>query len=128
MLICLVCLEEKKGTMNNMKKTIICLVTIFSLLVITGCSKSNNLVGTWKGNTNDGLKTTFKFEKNGNVKYENEYGFASDGTYKIDGDTVTITLKSWNESKKYEFKIKDKKLSLTATDKYSPSYKDMVKE
>lgn len=112
-----------------MKKIVICLVTLLSIVLITGCgSKTNELVGTWKGATNDGLKTTFTFKKNGDVKYDNEYGFTSEGTYEIKDEIVTISLKSWDAAKKYKFEIKDKKLSLTAQDKYSPSYTDLVKE
>ena len=112
-----------------MKKIIICLVALLSLVLITGCgSKKNELVGTWKGETNDGLKTTLTFKKNGDIKYENEYGFDSEGTYEIEDEIVTINLKSWSETKKYKFEIKDKKLSLTAQDKYSPSYTDMAKQ
>lgn len=111
-----------------MKKLVICLVAVFSLLLITGCGKSNKLVGKWDGATNDGLKTTFEFKKNGDVSYSNEYGFNSEGTYKIKDDVVTITLKSWSEAKEYKFEVKDNKLSLTAQDKYSPSYKDMSKK
>jgi len=112
-----------------MKKIVICLVALLSLILVTGCgSKKSELVGTWDGETVDGLKTTLTFKKNGDVKYENEFGFDSEGTYKIKGEIVTISLKSWNEAKKYKFEIKDKKLSLTAQDEYSPSYKDMVRK
>ena len=111
-----------------MKRIIICLIALISIVVVTGCGKTNDLVGTWKGETNDGLKTTFTFTKGNDVKYENEYGIKSEGTYEIEDDIVTINLKSWNEDKKYKFEIKDKKLTLTAQDKYSPSYTDMIKK
>ena len=73
-------------------------------------------------------KTTFVFEKGDKVSYENQYGIKSEGTYKVDGKKVTIKLKSWDQEKVYEFEVKDDKLDLTATDKYSPSYKGMEKK
>ena len=112
-----------------MKKVLGCLVLVCLLVLVTACGgKSNALVGTWEGKTNDGLKTTFEFKKGGDVKYSNEYGFDSEGTYEIDGNMVTINLKTWSEAKKYKFEVKDKKLSLTAQDQFSPSYKDMAKK
>ena len=111
-----------------MKKVLVCLVAVLSLVIVTGCGKSNKLVGTWEGKTNDGLETTFEFKKNGDVNYKNEYGFDSEGTYEIDGNIVTINIKTWSQAKKYKFEVKDKKLSLTAQDQFSPSYKDMIKK
>ena len=111
-----------------MKKFLMSVVAVFALVLVVGCGKSNGLVGTWKGATNDGLETTFTFEKGDKVSYENQYGIKSEGTYKIDGDKVTINLKSWDQEKVYKFEISGKKLNLTATDKYSPSYKNMEKK
>ena len=106
---------------------------VASLFIFAGCGSSNKLVGTWKGLT-DGesrdmqIETTFKFEKNGDVSYSNEYGITSDGTYEIKDDKVVISLETWSESKTYEFKVDGDKLSLTATDVYSPSYSEMKKQ
>lgn len=111
-----------------MKKFLMSVVAVFALVLVVGCGKGNALVGTWEGATNDSLKTTFTFEKGDKVSYENEFGIKSEGTYKIDGNKVTINLKSWDKEKVYKFEVKDKKLSLTATDQYSPSYKDMIKK
>lgn len=112
-----------------MKKLLISLVALFSIAFTVGCgSKGNALVGTWDGETVDGLKTTFKFEKGDKVSYENQFGIKSEGTYKIDGDKVTISLKTWDKEKVYKFEVKNNKLNLTATDKYSPSYKEMEKK
>ena len=99
-----------------------------------GCGKSDKeLVGTWKGLT-DGdsrenqIETTFTFKSGGDIAYENEFGIKSEGTYEINDNKVTITLESWDQPKVYEFKVDGDKLSLTATDKYSPSYSEMVKQ
>ena len=111
-----------------MKKFFVSALCMIALVLVVGCGKSNVLIGTWKGSSNDGLKTTFVFDKDKKVSYENQFGFKSNGTYKIDGNKVTINLKDWNKEKVYEFVVKNKKLSLTATDNYSPSYTDMIKQ
>ena len=111
-----------------MKKILGTLVTVCFLFLVVGCGKSNKLVGTWEGATQDGLKTTFVFNKDNTVKYDNEYGFNSTGKYEIKDSKVTITLESWSQPKVYEFEVKNGKLSLTATDQYSPSYKDMKRK
>ena len=111
-----------------MKKFLLSVVAVFALVLVVGCGKSSPLVGKWNGDTNDGLNTTFTFEKGDKVSYENEFGVKSEGTYKIDGDKVTISLKSWDKEKVYKFEVKGSKLTLTATDKYSPSYKNMEKK
>ena len=118
-----------------MKKKYLLLTILFvSLFVFVGCGKSDNeLVGTWKGLT-DGesremqIETTFEFKSNGNVSYSNEYGIDSTGTYEIKENKVDIKLESWDKTKTYEFKVENDKLSLKATDVYSPSYSEMVKQ
>lgn len=111
-----------------MKKVFLSLIVIVAVLFVSGCGKTNELVGTWNGDTNDGLNTTFEFKKGDKVSYLNEYGITSEGTYKIKDDIVTIDLKSWSEAKNYKFTIKKGKLSLTAQDSYSPSYTNMIKK
>ena len=110
-----------------MKRFLVCMIAIVSLFLVTGCGKKA-IVGTWEGATTDGMKTTFEFKSNGDVAYDNEYGFDSTGTYKIKGNIITIELKSWTKAKEYKYEIKDNKLSLTAQDDYSPSYKDMKRK
>ena len=98
-----------------MKKKLLLISVLFvSLFVFAGCGGSDNeLVGTWKGLT-DGesrdmqIETTFTFKSGGDVVYSNEFGLESIGTY--------------------EFKVDKEKLSLTATDVYSPSYSEMTKQ
>lgn len=109
-----------------MRKILVSFVAIISILLLTACG-SNKIVGTWVGHTQDGLETTFIFEKDGTFKYDNEYGFNSEGKYTIKDNIITIELKSWSAKKEYKFAIKNNKLDLTATDQYSPSYKGMEK-
>ena len=110
-----------------MKKTLLSFVAAFFVLLLVGCGKSNKLIGKWTGKTNDGLKTTWVFEKKDVVKYENEFGIKSNGTYKITDNIVTISLESWSNPIDYEFDIHDGKLYLTAQNKYSPSYDGLTK-
>ena len=110
-----------------MKKIFGALVTVCFLFIVVGCGKSNKLVGKWEGATEDGLKTTFVFNKDNTVSYENEYGFDSIGKYEIKDNKVTISLESWSDDKVYEFKVDGKTLDLVSTDKYSPTYKGMKK-
>lgn len=118
-----------------MKKKIFLISLFFvSLISLVGCGKSaDKLKGTWKG-LSDGesrdyqIDTTFKFDGNSNVEYENEYGIKSKGTYEIKDNKVTISLETWDSKKEYEFTINDNKLSLKATDVYSPSYSELIKQ
>lgn len=110
-----------------MKRILVCLIAVISIFLVTGCGKGS-IVGTWEGASSDGLKTTFEFKKDGTVAYDNEYKFASTGDYTIKGDILTIKLESWEKTKEYKYEIKKNKLSLTAQDDYSPSYKDMEKK
>lgn len=109
-----------------MKKIITFVVLFASVLLLTACG-GNKLIGTWEGTANE-MKTTFTFKSGDKVEYKNELGINSTGTYKIKGEEVTIKLEAWDKEKVYKFEVKNNKLSLTATDSYSPSYKDMEKK
>lgn len=111
-----------------MKKYLFSLMLILCVVTLVGCGNKNKLVGTWEGKTEDGMKTTFEFKKDGKVNYDNEYGFKSSGTYTTKDNKVTIKLESWDKEKVYEYKVENKKLSLKATDKLSPSYDSMTKK
>ena len=109
------------------------LVLVAMLFVLTACGKKEekkpDIIGTWEGKTEDGLVTTFVFKDDGNVEYSNEFGFESKGTYKLDGNKVSIDLEMWDgQAKVYSYEIKDGKLNLTANDEWVPSYKDMERK
>ena len=109
-----------------MKKNIAYVVLFASVLLLTACG-GNKLIGTWEGTSNE-MKTTFTFKSGQKIEYANELGIKSNGTYKINKDEVTIKLEAWEKEKVYKFEVKNNKLSLTATDGYSSSYKDMEKK
>ena len=113
-----------------MKKSLLLVTTLLiSLFVLVGCeSKDNELVGTWKGHSNEieeqfQTKVTFIFENEGKVTYISDYGTNVVGKYKIkDGNTVTIDVSAWDKAKEFKFKIYDGKMDLIAQDDHSQSY------
>lgn len=117
-----------------MKKKYLLLIAIFTFtFVLVGCGKSSELEGTWKGLT-DGesrdtqMETTFTFKSGGEVEYKNEFGITSTGKYELKDNIVVIDLETWDKAKEYEYKVDGDKLSLKATDVYSPSYSELVKQ
>ena len=108
--------------MKNMKKVLVSVLLCLSLVFITGCG-SDKLKGTWSKATGDELNAIFTFDGKGEVTYKNDF-YENKGTYTIEDNKVTIK-DIWSDNKVYEFTIKDDKLTLKATDNYSPSYKDL---
>ena len=115
---------------------VVAIVAVIAIVAISvGVKKANDnkpekkIIGTWQGETNDGMDTAFVFNEDKTVEYYNEFGFDSKGTYEFKEDTkISIKLESWDKEKVYILKFKDKdRLSLEATDEYSPSYKEMKK-
>lgn len=109
-----------------MKKVLAGIVLCLSLFLVTGCG-SDKLKGTWSGAEKDELKAVFTFDGKGKVTYANQFVEGKEGEYTIKDDKVTIKY-VWTDDKTYKFTIKDDKLSLTATDNYSPSYKNLKKK
>ena len=108
-------------------------LTVFSLvivaLVLVGCGKKDNeLVGKWSKAEGDELEAIFTFNSDGTMTYDNAFISASNGTYEIKDDKVTMTVEIWSAPKEYKFEVKDGKLTLTAQDGLSPSYTNLVKE
>ena len=113
---------------NTIKIMAIAILLGIALTILTGCN-FDTIVGTWEGATQNGIKTTFTFGKDGNVTYSNEYGIESEGTYELkENGIITITLQSWEKPKEYRYEVKNNKLNLRASDNYSPSYIEMEKK
>ena len=101
-------------------------VLIASMLILAGCGK-DKLAGKWSDAVDDMYNATFEFDGKGNVTYVTEYAEGK-GTYKIKDDKVTISLDIWTKPIEYKFEFNDKKLTLTATNGYSPNYKELKKQ
>lgn len=110
------------------------LLTVCSLIIIlaismcclAGCGK-DKLAGKWSNAVDDIYNAVFEFDGKGNVTYKTEYAEGK-GTYTINEDKVTISLDIWTKPIEYKFEFNDKKLTLTATNGYSPSYKELKKQ
>ena len=110
-------------------------IGVILILGLTGCgandtgmgnaTSNNDLLGSWSGeSTNNQMCTlTFteeKFTSECTGVFNKTYDFS--GTYKVDGNTVTITSDDTGKETKYEYEIKEpegllkKRLSLNAID------------
>ncbi len=113
-----------------MKKLIPLLLLLAMLLTLAACGGGDALKGTWvdKGSEEGDVEKTWVFNGRGVARFQvPEWRTDSEGTYSVDGDTVTIMMPAWDEEKVYEFRLEGDSLTLTATDEYSPSY-DMVRK
>lgn len=115
-----------------MKKILAITLVLAILFSFAACGgKKDVLSGKWEGSSAD-TPATWTFD-DGKCKLSLDYGsdfiMDNEGTYKIDekAGTVTIEMKLWDEAKVYEYKLDGSKLTLTATDEFSPSY-DLTKK
>ncbi len=110
-----------------MKKVILSLLILCSVLFITGCGKKNELLGTWEGMSSSKYLTTIEFKKDGKMFYKNKNEtkgteFESNGKYTIKDDVLTIELEKWDTGIEYNYKIENNKLSLIAKEDARPNY------
>ena len=103
-----------------MKKTVaLCLVisTLAALvLTFTSCGGNGNGINgtyTYKDDTY-GLETTYKFSGSNKVTALS-VGMSFDGTYKLDGDTITISLDTLGENT-YSFARNGKNIIIEGTE------------
>ena len=96
---------------KSIKKICLCLSLIVITIVMSGCGKSDSIIGTWENN-NDGVvndNISYKFNRNntGTYKY---YTDKIDFTYEDRGNKVVITMN--NETIEHDYSIKDGILTL----------------
>ncbi|MGI6497373.1 MAG: DUF5640 domain-containing protein [Oscillospiraceae bacterium] len=92
------------------------------MMLLSACGGGGDaLKGTWAGRSND-MEVTWTFDGKGGCKTENEYGIKDEGTYTIDGSNLAIKMSMWDDEIKYQFKIDENHLSMTAEESYRPSY------
>ncbi len=82
-------------------------VLLIILALLTGCSTS--LKGTYTGTTDIGLPVTLVFSE-GNVQMNTMGLFTMNGTYKVSGNTVEITVNMYGETQTIRGGIKGKQL------------------
>lgn len=113
-------------------KFILSVMLMFSIVLsFTACgggggssdSKGDPLKGKWEGvSIGDDMKTTFTFDGKGKCKMENEFGLKSDGTYTVDGSSLTVALEIWDNDQSFTFEKNDSDLTLTNDEDHRPSY------
>ena len=77
---------------NNMKKVIaFTLVAVMALAMLVSCGGSkNDILGKWKGEE-AGVEAVYEFKNDGTVEIT-AMGFTMTGTYKVEGDTLTMGI------------------------------------
>jgi len=92
-----------------LKKRIIGIICVLSILVISACSKADEeIVGVWEDNLL-GL-ANYEFKKDGKFTIDVDDELI-EGKYKMKGDTLTLTVD--DETRKVKYSIEDDILTLT---------------
>lgn len=94
-----------------MKKLLVIMVALMPLLMFTACGGDDNsdndvansfIVGTWSTTNNyGGSNGSITFKSNGTVSYS-EGGDSDNGTYTVNGTTLTIKWRNSGETINYE--------------------------
>lgn len=106
----------------RMAKKAISLVAVLVLAMSLVACGDSGIVGTWSM-TEDGVTSSFTFEKDGTCK-ASAMGLEMSGTYKTDGDklTITISLLGMESSQECTYKIDGNKLTITDEDNQTVTY------
>lgn len=95
---------------RNIKRFGILFLSTFLLIIMTGCGKSEGLVGTWNYYDEVSKSTKgdiyYKF-KDGNKGSYTFYGDEKEFTYEDKGNKVTISYKNTTVPNEYEYRIED---------------------
>ena len=90
--------------MKISKKMMALLLALMMVLSLTACGGNKDaLAGTWSADLGDDGVITWMFDGKGKCTMENAY-MKQDGTYSIEDDQLTVTLESWNMTKKNQTK------------------------
>lgn len=89
-------------TTKKLTATLLLLALVFAL---AACGGSKDAVaGTWTGDLGlDGV-VTWTFDGKGGCTMENEFA-KQEGTYKLDGDQMSVKLENWDEEVVYTFAV-----------------------
>ncbi|MBQ6043502.1 MAG: hypothetical protein IJL41_05110 [Clostridia bacterium] len=98
-----------------MKKVIaFTLVAVMALAMLVSCGGSkNDILGKWKGEE-AGVEAVYEFKNDGTVEIT-AMGFTMTGTYKVEGDTLTmgIEMMGVNDESTAKFKIEGDTLTIS---------------
>lgn len=116
--------------MKLMKKTLLrsILAAVLSLTMafaLTAWGGGDALKGTWSGDVPDWGKVTWTFDGSGKCTQTSDL-MTMEGSYKIDGDQVTITLVEGTDLV-FDFTINGDNLNLDNVSEYAQDY-DLTKE
>lgn len=74
--------------MKTMKRILALLLVLAIVFAFAACSKKDQIIGKWKASDDDYYMT---FEKDGTLVMSGD-GMSFEGTYKVDGDKLTMTI------------------------------------
>lgn len=96
------------------KRAFALLAVLVLAMSLVACGGSK-LVGTWEA-TSNGLAVGYTFEKDGTCK-ANLLGLTLEGTYKTEGDNLTITMSFLGQESTdtTKYKVEGDKLTMTST-------------
>ena len=104
-----------------MKKIVALVLITAALLSLAACGSKDALAGTWSADLGDDGVITWTFNGKGKCTMENAY-MKQNGTYTIDGDQLTVKLKSWgDDASTYTFSVDGSSLTLNENTGYGIS-------
>lgn len=97
-----------------MKKilSLICLLFV-SVLLVSGCSKDEGVVGTWNylndGKTRNDIAYVFNKDNTGSYNFSN---MENKFTYEVNGNTITLNYENGGGTNTFEFSIENNILTI----------------
>lgn len=77
-----------------MKKALICILLIITVILTASCTTAERIIGTWKNQTSVlgvVVETTYVFNEDGTGTVGTLLDIPLDMTYTLDGDILTVT-------------------------------------
>lgn len=96
--------------MKKIKRILALLLAAAMMLAFAACGK-DAVTGKWMKNSDADGEVIWEFS-GGKCSLTN-MEIKKQGTYKIDGDQITIHMDAWSEDKVYTFSVEGDKLTMT---------------